>query len=310
MTLADSWAALEAALAEALAAGDEPALRALHARAGELLGGAVAHERVRAALGRLEGAGPASEIVDRAPGELAAALALDRVLLSRVADGALVLEALHPPDGEAEPVALAYPLLEGELLRRRRSALVSEPEDNRHAFGALLGRAAYIVAPVILGGRVIAFLHGARAAPLTEIDRDALEAFGAGFADLLERAVLHRRLRIQREELRRVAAWADARTGELSDGAIDLAAARRETGGEEPFRPAGEGRLHEVLTRREVDVLEHMARGLTNADIARELVLSEGTVKFHVKNILRKLHAANRAEATSRYHRLAGPRPE
>jgi DNA-binding NarL/FixJ family response regulator len=34
------------------------------------------------------------------------------------------------------------------------------------------------------------------------------------------------------------------------------------------------------------------------------LVVSEGTVKFHVKNILRKLHASNRAEATSRYLRL------
>jgi DNA-binding NarL/FixJ family response regulator len=34
-----------------------------------------------------------------------------------------------------------------------------------------------------------------------------------------------------------------------------------------------------------------------------------GTVKFHVKNILRKLHASNRAEATSRYLRLTLNRP-
>ena len=47
-----------------------------------------------------------------------------------------------------------------------------------------------------------------------------------------------------------------------------------------------------------------MVQGRTNADIAREFVVSQGTVKFHVKNILRKLHAANRAEATSRYLRL------
>ena len=52
-------------------------------------------------------------------------------------------------------------------------------------------------------------------------------------------------------------------------------------------------------------MLEHMVRGETNADIARALVVSEGTVKFHVKNILRKLHASNRAEATSRYLRLS-----
>ena len=44
-----------------------------------------------------------------------------------------------------------------------------------------------------------------------------------------------------------------------------------------------------------------MVKGETNASIARALVVSDGTVKFHVKNILRKLRVANRAEATSRY---------
>ncbi len=58
------------------------------------------------------------------------------------------------------------------------------------------------------------------------------------------------------------------------------------------------------LTDRELEVLRLMVQGRTNADIAREFVVSQGTVKFHVKNILRKLHAANRAEATSRYLRL------
>jgi DNA-binding NarL/FixJ family response regulator len=62
--------------------------------------------------------------------------------------------------------------------------------------------------------------------------------------------------------------------------------------------------LRDLLTRREIDVLELMVRGDTNAAIARDLVLSVGTVKFHVKNILRKLNAANRAEATSRYLRM------
>ena len=66
-----------------------------------------------------------------------------------------------------------------------------------------------------------------------------------------------------------------------------------------------DARLRDLLTRREVDVLEHMVRGETNAEIARALVVSEGTIKFHVKNILRKLNASNRAEATSRYLRLS-----
>ena len=49
-----------------------------------------------------------------------------------------------------------------------------------------------------------------------------------------------------------------------------------------------------------------MARGDSNKAIATELVVSEGTVKFHVKNILRKLRAANRVEAASRYMQLTG----
>jgi DNA-binding NarL/FixJ family response regulator len=123
---------------------------------------------------------------------------------------------------------------------------------------------------------------------------------------LFERAVLRHRLRVQRQEIRQVAAWAEARTSELGDRSITLgdesdvrdpALAVRPSGG-------GDGALRELLTRRELEVLEMMVRGETNGGIARELVLSEGTVKFHVKNILRKLHASNRAEATSRYLRL------
>jgi DNA-binding NarL/FixJ family response regulator len=58
------------------------------------------------------------------------------------------------------------------------------------------------------------------------------------------------------------------------------------------------------LTRREIDVLLLMATGETNAGIAARLIISEGTVKSHVKHILRKLGAANRAEAVCRYLRV------
>jgi DNA-binding NarL/FixJ family response regulator len=58
------------------------------------------------------------------------------------------------------------------------------------------------------------------------------------------------------------------------------------------------------LTPREREVLSLMASGATNAVIATRLVISENTVKSHVKQILRKLGAGNRAEATSRF--LAG----
>ncbi|WP_043739023.1 two-component system response regulator NarL [Thioalkalivibrio nitratireducens] len=52
-----------------------------------------------------------------------------------------------------------------------------------------------------------------------------------------------------------------------------------------------------VLTRREQEVLDQIAAGLSNKQIARELGLSEGTVKVHVKHLLKKLGMHSRLEA-------------
>jgi len=62
-------------------------------------------------------------------------------------------------------------------------------------------------------------------------------------------------------------------------------------------RPADLPPTADPLTEREVDVLRLIARGLTNQDIAAELVIGEGTVRTHVSNILSKLHLANRTQA-------------
>lgn len=53
------------------------------------------------------------------------------------------------------------------------------------------------------------------------------------------------------------------------------------------------------LTGREREVLQHVARGATNREIAGELVISENTVNFHVRNILGKLHLRNRAQVVA-----------
>ena len=54
------------------------------------------------------------------------------------------------------------------------------------------------------------------------------------------------------------------------------------------------------LTEREREILDLVARGLTNAEIARRLVVSDKTVRNHVSNVFAKLHVRGRAEAVAR----------
>jgi DNA-binding CsgD family transcriptional regulator len=299
-------------------------LRGLHARQRALIEDHLAarvraHARVRDALGRLANLGAVSQIIARCATEAAAAADLDGVLLSRIEDGALVPETLHLGAGDDDemallaklsrlPVALQYPLLEYEIVRRRRTQLIASIDRDRgrrHAFVEPLGWNQYIAAPLVIQGRVTGFLHGDRAASrgrLGHADAEAVEQFADGFAQVLERAVLRRRLREQRREIARIASWAESRAGELSDGAVDLCVDSSSPDDREPSRPRA-GSALAALTPRELDVLTLMADGKSNADIARTLIVSNGTVKFHVKNILRKLQAANRGDAISRYLR-------
>ncbi|MGD2077666.1 MAG: response regulator transcription factor, partial [Chloroflexota bacterium] len=53
----------------------------------------------------------------------------------------------------------------------------------------------------------------------------------------------------------------------------------------------------EPLTEREMEILQLVARGMSNQQIAEELVISERTARTHISNILAKLHLANRTQA-------------
>ena len=69
-------------------------------------------------------------------------------------------------------------------------------------------------------------------------------------------------------------------------------------------RDAGDGDIVERLTQRELEVLWPVVRGLRNKEIARELGITEATVKFHVAHIFEKLGVSSRAEAVSRALKL------
>lgn len=63
-----------------------------------------------------------------------------------------------------------------------------------------------------------------------------------------------------------------------------------------PYVPVDPDRL----TDREVDVLRLVTLGLRNKEIASRLGITENTAKFHLKNILEKLHAQSRTELAAR----------
>jgi DNA-binding NarL/FixJ family response regulator len=68
-----------------------------------------------------------------------------------------------------------------------------------------------------------------------------------------------------------------------------------DAGGDEPDRRAG-------LSEREYELLSLVAEGLTNAQIAERLSVTDHTVKFHLQNIFKKLGVANRTEAALLFH--------
>jgi LuxR family transcriptional regulator, regulator of acetate metabolism len=292
--------------------------------------------RVNAAVARLREQTSPPVMLARAPRELCTHSDFDRAVVSLLADGAIVAEAAYFRGDEAgasqalaalrdDPPRLDRPLIETEVLRRRRATIVLDADVHpRVHAGAtrVMGWTSYVAAPLVVRSTVVGVVHADRGpgAPLDVVHRDLLWEFAEGLARAYETAGLRRTLRVERDRMREFLDWFGARSGELGDAAGDLVAPARAqlpaldgsdglvaTGGrDDRIQFAG------LLTRRELDVLRLLAEGHSTKAIAAELVLSPGTIKFHVNNILRKLHAANRAQAVSRYFALMNtraPRP-
>jgi DNA-binding CsgD family transcriptional regulator len=286
---------------------------------------------VRQAIDELRSITSPASMLGQAPAALCGASKLDRVVLSLTEEGRMVAGAAHFADDRsgaadvvaklrAEPIRLEHPLIETELLRRRRATIVDDaqvhPRVDRRLV-ELMGWTSYAVAPLVVGPHVIGMLHADRGPGqrLDVLDRDVLWEFTSLLAQAYESASLRRALRHEREQLREFLDWLGARSGELTDAPLRLATMQRPArrSAAPPLVPIGAGRDDRVvfeglLTRRELDVLRLLADGNSNKAIAEALVISDGTVKFHVNSILRKLRVANRAEAVSRYLRLLGMR--
>ena len=278
---------------------------------------------IHESLGELRNCETPAELIEAAPGELCRSCGFTRALISRV-HGSMwvpdVIETVPGMDPEATTFAeyideieipLDHMLLETELVRRRMPALVVDPQNDPRTYKPIMQRgrtAGYVAAPIMPTGRVIGFLHADRIGqeyPVTPEDRDNLWTFAEQFGFLYERAVLTERIGAQREQLREAFASAEAAVDEVRHREIELARSGEGSPGVTRtaaalFRPA-ESRLDGLMTRREREVIDLMASGATNVRIAEQLVISEGTVKSHVKHILRKLRAGNRAEAVARY---------
>ena len=279
---------------------------------------ADALERVRDAVRRLGEVGSPAGILDRAADELGASSQFDRVLIGEV-DGrsparAGDLGARGPPRRhrrrsrgcQRAPISLEYPLIEDEVVRRQGAEIVTAASAGTRTPAELrdaLGWDAYVVAALTSEGTTIGLLHadaGTSGRALDELDREVAERYSEGLAGVFERAVLRDTLQRHREELQSAIHWMSARLTRLTgDAAVDGAGVAASG--------LGLGAVN-ALTPRELDVLRLMARGRTNGAIATVLVVREGTVKYHVKNILRKLGATSRADAVARYVRASEAR--
>jgi len=172
--------------------------------------------------------------------------------------------------------------------------VVAEAADGEQAVaGALETRPDLVLMDIrmpVLDGigaakRLLPRLDGTRVVMLTTFDLDdyVVDAFRAGASGFLLKTAPPAQL---------VAA---IRTVHAGDGLLAPASTRRLI--EQSAQPAAPGPEVGTLTAREHDVLRLLGRGLSNAEIAAQLVVEPSTVKSHVASLLAKLGLRDRVQA-------------
>lgn len=252
--------------------------------------------RVNSALQRLRQCESESEFVRQVPIEVVS-LGYQRALFSRM-DSELhwVTETAHSINGQRESDLLVeagrqWPLrdirdyFEYDMIRNRRPIFESGIRRSTRVHPELLevtGAEAFAAAPVMTGGKVMGFtnIDVSSTGTVDAFDRDLLGTFSAGAGLVLDRIRL------------------GPSVASPGPGLADLG----QTAASESPALATLSRL----TAREGEVLALISDGCTNADIGRELFISEGTAKTHVRNVLHKLGATNRTMAASIHRRVRG----
>jgi DNA-binding CsgD family transcriptional regulator len=281
--------------------------------------------QVRGAIRDLREIRTMRQLLDATPAALCR-VGFDRAMVSRVEDSTWVVERFYSETdavwaaqinqiAHQTPQRLSPSLFETDMVRRRMPVLVTEAQTDARVNQALAGLTlsrSYVAAPIMPDGRVIGFLHADCFGEGRQVDRFDLEVlsyFAEQFGHVLERTLLLERLDSLRDSIGTLTEALNGTVDDCRRAAIDMSPEGfgAPAAIAHPLQAAAAGLRtptaspDSVLTARELEVLKLMSTGDTNARIATRLVVSEGTVKTHVKNILRKLNAANRAEAVCRW---------
>jgi DNA-binding CsgD family transcriptional regulator len=277
------------------------------------------YEEMQEGLDRLRRLGSSAELIDRVCEEVARSCGFSRTVLTRVEDGNwLPWMAYFPDDRNLEQEFVEWMNGQrfpaealGRDLTRLRPVLVDDAVGHAGTFKPMIEFSktpAYVAAPITPAGRMVGVLYADRYPTgrlMDEQDRDVLWAFTEDFGRIYERLVLLERMRTQRGEVRDAFELAENFMASLASAEMQLASEPENhfasADGQNLETPQAPAMIDELLTARELEVLAMMVRGASNAGIAERLIIKPGTVKSHVKHILRKLDAVNRAEAISRY---------
>ncbi|SED04846.1 helix-turn-helix transcriptional regulator [Rhodococcus koreensis] len=249
------------------------------------------------AVRALDDAASSPELMRRACEQVAELCSAKRVVLSRL-DGDRIVPVTW---FSADPGMMPSPPAEFDVVdgSPEEQALATNTvrvgTDVPAALQELLGTNGFTTVPVLVGGGAAALVH--IDTPVDDIRRRALGVFAEVLGGCFERVGLESRRERQsallHDSARRWAGDTDVDTAPPR-GASQLAPAQAD-------RDAAEQRLLDPLTDRESDVVRLILTGASNSAIAEELVITIDTVKSHVKRILRKLGATNRAELIAKY---------